>query len=332
MVEPAATADGQTTPQGKSCGVSARVASRTIVCRQHVWIDLALPAFPVSHPGQFLQVLCRGPDDVRPRVRDWPADGFPSLTPQYLTGQRPFLRRPFSIADRYESTDGYVHLAILSRCVGVGTRWLEHLRVGDRLDITGPLGRGFRVPVDDWELVLVGGGVGIPPLLYLARYLREHGRRRATLIFGVTTRDLLPLRLAGEPSSDGTPTHCLVLPGGADYPAIVTSDDGSVGMRGAVTDALRGWHARRGRAATAVFACGPSAMLAAVAGLTRELGLDCQLCLERHMGCGLGTCLSCVVRVRDDNQSDGWRWALACRDGPVFDRDELLDADPQPHP
>jgi dihydroorotate dehydrogenase electron transfer subunit len=66
-------------------------------------------------------------------------------------------------------------------------------------------------------------------------------------------------------------------------------------------------------------------MLKAVAQLTRELGLPCQLCVERNMGCGVGTCLSCVVRRRDARRPEGWSWALACTDGPVFERDELLD-------
>jgi dihydroorotate dehydrogenase electron transfer subunit len=66
-------------------------------------------------------------------------------------------------------------------------------------------------------------------------------------------------------------------------------------------------------------------MLRAVAGLTRELKLDCQLCIERQMGCGLGACLSCIVRVHDTSKSQGWRWALACEEGPVFDRDQLSD-------
>ncbi len=317
----------------KTCAARALVTACTPVCHEHVWVDLTVPAFPHSHPGQFLQLLCRNATRFDPVVLDWPADGFPSLDPQRLLGHRPFLRRPFSIADRYDASDGRVHLAVLSRSVGTGTRWLEHLRPGDMLDITGPLGRGFRVPTDDRDLLLIGGGVGIPPLLYLARHLNESGHKHVTLILGAKTRQLLPVFLCDEPAADGTPTGCLRLPGGVSYPAIVTSNDGSIGLPGLVSDGLRRWYDRRteDRPAT-VFACGPTAMLAAVARLTRALDLSCQLCLERHMGCGLGTCLSCVVRVRDNTQPDGWRWALACSDGPVFERDELLDADADARP
>jgi dihydroorotate dehydrogenase electron transfer subunit len=217
---------------------------------------------------------------------------------------------------------------IISRTVGPGTAWLERLSPQETVNVTGPLGRGFRIPPEDVPIVLVGGGVGIPPLVYLARRLDESGRRDVTAVFGATTRDLLPVRLLSEPTTDGQPRMCAELAGVARFPVAITTDDGSVGMRGVVTDALRRRHADRGRQSRAggmVFACGPEPMLEAVAEITRELGLGCQLCIERKMGCGLGTCLSCVVRVRDDSRAEGWRWALVCSDGPVFDREELVD-------
>ena len=217
---------------------------------------------------------------------------------------------------------------IISRTVGPGTAWLERLVPGDTLNATGPLGRGFRIPPADVPTVLVGGGVGIPPLMYLARRLDDMDRRDVTVIVGATTRDRLPLRLLAEPSPDGNPLPCAELAGNARFPTTVTTDDGSLGMRGVVTDALRAWYADRQDGPPddgVVCACGPQAMLKAVAMTTRKLGLGCQLCIERMMGCGLGTCLSCVVRVRDESKPDGWRWALTCSDGPVFDRDDLLD-------
>lgn len=173
----------------------------------------------------------------------------------------------------------------------------------------------------------MGGGVGIPPLLYLARRLHELGRPNVTAIFGATTHDLLPVRLIRQPAADGEPTTCVEWPDAVDIPTVITSDDGSVGLRGTVADALRQWQAHHGveHSPATGCACGPDAMLKAVARLTRELGLDCQLCIERNMSCGMGTCLSCVVRVLDERAHAGWRWALACSDGPVFQRDELLD-------
>jgi dihydroorotate dehydrogenase electron transfer subunit len=309
------------------CAVDVPVLRCDPICRDHVAIDLAVPGFPASEPGQFVQLRCCESGPTEPIEADWPADGFPSISDRQFASSQPFLRRPFSIADRWQHSDGAAGLRIISRTVGMGTRWLAHLRPTDTVNLTGPLGRGFAIPPPDVPLVLVGGGVGIPPLLYLARRLHEAGRTDVTAIFGAASRDLLPVRLSSEPATDGTARVCVDLPGAARYPAIVTTDDGSAGLPGMVTAALRAWHSRRaGRGAPAmVCACGPQAMLWAVAQQTRQLGLRCQLCIERVMGCGIGTCLSCVVRVRDANQAAGWRWALACTDGPVFSRDELLD-------
>ncbi len=313
-------------PAPIACASLAPVVAADTVCREHVQVEFALPGFPASAPGQFLQVLCRDSEHEHNAVVDWPADGLPSLSASALTPPGAFLRRPFSIAGRWTGPDGRVHLRIISRTVGPGTRWLERLRPGRVVDITGPLGRGFQIPEADVALVLVGGGVGIPPLLYLARRLHELGRRDVTAFFGVTRRELLPVSLSAEPRPDGTPAPCYAWPGGAGFALAVTSDDGSIGRPGVVTDALDAWWsgAKRGRPGV-VFACGPDAMLHAVARWTRVAGTACQLCIERPMGCGLGTCLSCCVRVRDPATPHGWRWKLACTDGPVFDRDDLLD-------
>lgn len=292
-------------------------------------IELVTPGFPASEPGQFVQLRCSDPNDHTVRVADWPAGGFPSLAGNCGWDRRePFLRRPFSIADQWHDAAGKTHVAIVSRTVGPGTRWLERLAPDDTLNITGPLGRGFQVPGPEVPMVLVGGGVGIPPLLYLTRRLDELRRRDVTVIFGARSADLLPVRLRSSPATDGKPLPCAELAGEARFGTVITTDDGSRGMRGMVTNGLRQWHARRpGRLPNGamIFACGPQAMLKAVSELTRNLGLGCQLCIERTMGCGLGTCLSCVVRVRDGARPEGWRWALACTDGPVFDRDQLCE-------
>jgi dihydroorotate dehydrogenase electron transfer subunit len=313
------------------CGCAARVVANQPVCREHREIELLAPDLPESAPGQFLQLRCAPAVQRRPRILEWNPGGFPSHAEHaQCDAPHAFLHRPFSIADRWRDADGASHVVIISRTVGRGTAWLEQLKPGETLDVTGPLGRGFSFPADAGPSLLIGGGVGIPPLLYLARILDESGRHDVTAIFGATTRALLPLRLSSEPSAAGRPLPCAELAGSSRFPTVITTDDGSLGMRGVVTDALRAWHAGLGGGPARggqVFTCGPTAMLRAVAEATRELGLDCQMCIERMMGCGLGTCLSCVVRVRDPDRPDGWRWALTCSDGPVFDRDELLDTE-----
>lgn len=285
--------------------------------------------FPDTVPGQFLQIRCAEEHPVTDHEVRWPADGFPSLGAAWRE-PRAFLRRPFSIADDWREPDGGAHLLVLVHVVGPGTRWLARRRQGEPVNLTGPLGRGFSLPARDTPVVLVGGGVGIPPLLYLSRRLSQGGHSDVTVIFGATTRARLPVALRGQPASDGTPRPCVDLPAGAAFPAIVTTDDGSLGLPGIVTDGLTAWWKRRKirpAAGARVYACGPEPMLRAVARVTRRLGLDCELCIERQMGCGLGACLSCVVRRRDPAAPQGWRWALACQEGPVFERDELLDDD-----
>jgi dihydroorotate dehydrogenase electron transfer subunit len=306
---------------GRVAALDTRVLANSAACREHVAIEFVAEHFPSSSPGQFLQLRCAGLTGGSPQ----PAEPCNGAIPTVPATEQAFLRRPFSIADQWSNSAGGVHMMVISRTVGRGTAWLESLRPGDTLNVTGPLGKGFRIPDNDTPLVLAGGGVGIPPMLYLARRLWELGRREVCIIFGATTRDLLPVALRSEPPRDGTAAPCAVLPAGADFPAIITSDDGSVGMRGVVTNALAGWHNRFRPRVAEVFACGPEPMLKAVATMTRDLGLGCQLCIERNMGCGLGTCLSCVVRRRDRATVAGWSWALACTHGPVFERDELLD-------
>jgi len=309
--------------------VHARVASCLPICHEHVRIEAALPEFPPSVPGQFVQVLCRDAGAPATDVLEWHEQRLPKWAGPDTQQRSAYLRRPFSLADHWVDADGATHLCVVSHTVGVGTRWLAQVQVGDTLNLTGPLGRGFSIPADDRPLVLIGGGVGIPPLLYLARHLHATGHRDATVIFGARQQNLLPVECRPAPARNGTPTECLLYPGGARFPTTIASDDGSVGLRGLVTDALRQWHdRRRPTGPVTVFACGPEGMLKAIAALTRELGLACQLCIERSMGCGLGTCLSCIVRARDAAQPAGWRWLLACQDGPVFDRDVLLDYAP----
>jgi dihydroorotate dehydrogenase electron transfer subunit len=313
-----------------ACATDARVIRCDPICREHVSIELSLPAFPPSQPGQFLQLRCaHGADDADAVERPWPADGFPSLAADDLRQPQAYLRRPFSIADRRTEEDGSTRLVVTSHTVGMGTAWLTHLQPGDTLNISGPLGHGFRLPEPGTPVVAIGGGVGIPPLMYLARRLYEHKHTGVTYILGVQARDLLPVTLLAEPPADAEPTRCAAYPADAAFATIITSDDGSVGFHGRVTDALRAWHAQHpAPQRPTVLTCGPEPMLRAVAAFTRDAGWDCQLCIERHMGCGMGTCLSCVVRARDARRPDGWRWALTCTDGPVFDRDDLLDDEP----
>lgn len=306
------------------CAVAARVTRSTMVCREHVSLEFAVNNFPPSSPGQFLELLCTPTEiDEHPPLA-WHDDQPLRLASADWITRQAFVRRPFSIADRVEVA-GESRLTVISRAIGPGTRFLETLRVGDSLDITGPLGRPFDISDVARPLLLVGGGVGIPPLLYLSRELHNRGAANVCVIFGAMSADLVPVLMSTPPRADGRRNRCFDLPAHAPFDGILTTDDGSAGLRGRVTDGMRLWAAAyAGTAARPlVLACGPEPMLRAVGVLTRELEWDCQLCIERNMGCGLGTCLSCVVRVVDSDRPEGWRWALSCSEGPVFERDRL---------
>lgn len=324
MFNGGATSEGLTRGT-RVCASDATVTAVERICHEHVRIAFAHDAFPPSWPGQFLQIRCSDP----PRPRAARGAGTAGADPlgRGVELNTPLLRRPFSIADRVDHRDGESTLAIISRAIGVGTRWLDRLSPGDVLNITGPLGRGFVLPESsEASIVLAGGGVGIPPLLYLARVLAQHGHWHTTAVFGATSATLFPIARHAAPADDGTSRPCLDIPGAGGVPSIVTTDDGTLGLRGRVTDGLAAW-ARGQDAATlsraTVYACGPEPMLDAVADWTRARGVACQLCIERMMGCGFGTCLSCVARVVDRKRPHGWRWALSCSEGPVFDRDRL---------
>jgi dihydroorotate dehydrogenase electron transfer subunit len=204
--------------------------------------------------------------------------------------ERPYLARAFSVA---RWCDGEAHF--LLEDVGPGTRRLSELRAGEGLWALGPLGRGFAMPRERRRALLVGGGVGIAPLAILQDTLsREEVPVRALLGF----RDAV--RAVGAALLDG---------------ARVTTDDGSVGPGGLVTDLLAAELDRDGHAV--VYACGPAPMLEAVRALCAARDVPAQLALEAGMACGFGACYGCVVPKR------GGGYLRVCVDGPVIDAGEL---------
>jgi dihydroorotate dehydrogenase electron transfer subunit len=178
--------------------------------------------------------------------------------------------------------------------VGAGTRALAGLRPHDRVDALGPLGRAFDPPEAPAGCVLVGGGYGTAPLFFLATELRARGCR-VDVVVGAATAGRLLDAVAAERLG-----HSLT----------VTTDDGSAGRRGLVTDPLPELLA--GTGAERVYACGPMPMLAAVSRVAAAAGVACQVAVEEQMACGTGICFSCVLPV-------GGRMARSCLEGPVFD-------------
>jgi dihydroorotate dehydrogenase electron transfer subunit len=207
------------------------------------------------------------------------------------------LRRPFSIY-QVSGHGGAGTVEIVYSIVGDGTRWLATRERHHPLDIVGPLGNGFPLPARRVPCLLVGGGYGAAPLLYLAHRLRRE-ECRVDVIFGAGTGQRLfnaieAKRLAAS--------------------ATFTTDDGSTGIQGTVTSVFDDVVDRTGT--QVVYACGPMPMLAAVAQAAAARRIPCQVAVEEAMACGVGVCMTCVVPLHTDT---GLRHIRACYEGPVFD-------------
>jgi len=204
------------------------------------------------------------------------------------------LRRSFSV---YRAADGRVE--IVFAVAGKGTAWLAGLRPGDRVDVVGPVGQPFRLPSPGSTAVLVAGGYGSAPMFGLAEAIRSAGGA-AHFVLGAASAG----RLFGvDEARTGTGQ------------VLVTTDDGSLGTRGLVTDVLGDLLDTTG--ATTVYACGPMPMLRAVARMAEAAGTASQCAVEEAMACGIGVCMTCVLPVRG---ADGLtRMVRSCTDGPVFD-------------
>lgn len=262
------------------------VISNTEVSSGYFRMRLTAPAELLeSRPGQFVMV----------RVRD---------------AIDPLLRRPFGIFDLgmlpadFTGGSDQPYLEMLYRVVGKGTAMLSTLHHGDHLDILAPLGRGFEQGNPAEEKILVGGGVGLAPLYYLAKLLTARSRVRL-FIGGRTKEDILCVT---EFERLGVETY-------------VATDDGTLGANGLVTDVMEG-HLADTKNPMTIYACGPMPMLKAVADIARRRQVPCQVSLEAYMACGMGACLGCVVKGREheEHRPD---YRCVCKDGPVFGFNEL---------
>ncbi|MFZ5564540.1 MAG: dihydroorotate dehydrogenase electron transfer subunit, partial [Thermodesulfobacteriota bacterium] len=212
----------------------------------------------------------------------------------------PFLPRPFSI---YRVTaEGRVD--ILYRVVGRATRAMADLRPDDTINLLGPLGNGFSPGRNIKRAFLVAGGIGVPPIAFLARRMAGMAGpqvRCTVFLGGATAADIL----CGEDfSALGLEVH-------------VTTEDGSAGTKGLVTGILA--PAFENKDPDAVFACGPLGMLQAVGRMAAARNVKCQVSIETMMACGMGACMGCAVRSADA----GAVYKHACTDGPVFDFDTI---------
>ena len=248
----------------------AKVRFNKKVARQTFLMGLESPEIAAaSRPGHFVMI----------RVRE---------------GTDPLLRRPFSIC----GTEKDRLIRILYRVVGPGTSILSAVREGDSLSVLGPLGKGFELPGPDETPMLVAGGIGIAPILFLAGVI---GKDDALLMAGFrTAEDIVDFEACGL----------------SGFPVSIATDDGTVGQRGFITDLLEGHLGNTKKNHPLVYACGPAPMLKKVAAVIQDHGIPGQVSLEAYMACGVGACQGCAVKAASSEDQD---YFSVCEHGPVFD-------------
>jgi len=245
------------------------VTSNISLNNRHFLLDLAAPEpLPMILPGQFVQVL----------VKDSPST---------------FLRRPFSV---HQVDHRRNSIRLLVQIKGEGTRHLSFLREGDLLNVIYPLGNSFSLPVVN-NVLLIGGGCGVAPLLFLAQFLHQNGIRPSILV-GFRTKEEVSEIETYEKYGD---VH-------------ITTDDGTYGEKGLVVD-----HSLLQKECLPfekIYCCGPDAMMQAVARIAATQGIPCEVSLENTMACGFGVCLCCITLTDKGNER-------VCVEGPVFDTRRL---------
>lgn len=202
----------------------------------------------------------------------------------------PFLRRPISIFD----SDGQRTFTLLVRTVGRGTEYMTRWTAGTEVDVLGPLGKGFFWEKDCESCIIVGGGIGLAPLNYLARTLVREGKRVRLLFSPKRDAQLLE----SLPEKENLEIFCA---------------ENRAGVCPALEDL-------RKEAADCIFCCGPEGMLETVGEYAVANNIPCQLSMERRMGCGFGICVGCAIAIRTEN---GVVYKKVCKDGPVFRAEEV---------
>lgn len=213
-----------------------------------------------------------------------------------IPGTDILFRRAFSVAS---AAPRRRDVEIILKVFGRGSRALSRLRPGDVVDILGPLGNGFDDPPADTTVIMVAGGVGFPPLLYLAQHLLDQGRDPESIQFFY----------GGRTAADIIERDRIVGLGIGFHPV---TEDGSLGETGMVTTPVGDFLAGHNPGSVYLYGCGPEGMLRATDGLARNVGVAGQLSLEAPMPCGIGICLGCVVPLTEGGH------ARVCREGPVF--------------
>ena len=210
------------------------------------------------------------------------------------------LRRPFSICGSDPATG---ELTLVFKTVGAGTERLAKMKPGETCGILGPLGTSYTVPAADMFPVIAAGGYGSASTLFLAKTCPKPG----ILFLGARTES--EFILVDEYEALG-------------WRVETATNDGSRGFKGYVTELME-TRANEFPANAMVYGCGPAPMLYSLKRTAAKLGLRCEVSMDQHMGCGVGACFACVIKVVDPGSPDGWRYSRSCKEGVVYPAEEV---------
>ena len=205
----------------------------------------------------------------------------------YCNDKSKLLPRPISICgiNKEEGT-----LRVVYRVAGEGTKEFSEMKEGDTLEVMGPLGNGFALKEE--KAIIIGGGIGIPPMLELAKQLNVE----KTVVLGYRTSTFLKDEF--EAVGD----------------VVISTEDGSFGTKGNVIDAIK----EHGVEGSIIYACGPTPMLRGIKAYAEEMGIEAQISMEERMACGIGACLACVCKSKEKDAHSNVHNKRICKDGPVF--------------
>lgn len=224
-------------------------------------VEIFAPAIDRILPGEYISVLC-----------------------EELT-----LRRPFSVSNFENNT-----ITILMKKRGKGTEYISNLKVGDNIEFSAPLGTGFNI--DNKKTLLVGAGIGVAPLFYLNKKLKEIGAQTYFAAGFLGVNEILGTNL--------------------DF---ISTDDGSNGNKGSICDYLE--KIINDFKPEKIVSCAPHPVLKYVAQIAKKSGIECEVCMEKVMACGIGVCRGCVIQIKKDEKIQN---ATVCKDGPVFNGAEVI--------
>lgn len=284
----------------------------------HGIFELILDASPIARrakPGQFVNLLLPASplqEEGKGRGKFWKykihENYIPGALSKDLIEPYPLLKRPFSIHDIY----GDRTLSLLIKIVGEGTRQLSFLEKGGEVMLLGPLGNGFYTEADKRISVLVGGGMGIAPLFSLARSLSRKGKN-IFLFLGFYDKMRIPKRVL-ELSTEPSAFPCDLK---------ITTEKREEGFfHGKVTDLLgQFFNMNRSKEKMEIFSCGPWDMMKEASKWGKEFSIPHQVLLEERMGCGIGACMGCVCKTKEENI---FSYKRTCVDGPVFRAENIF--------